>query len=29
VNVVGMLAAIVLFVYGMPAYRRTIATRDA
>ncbi|HUX34022.1 MAG TPA: MFS transporter, partial [Gemmatimonadaceae bacterium] len=28
-NVVGMAAAIALFIYGMPAYRRTVATRDA
>ena len=28
VNVVGMTSAIVLFALGMPAYRRTLATRD-
>jgi MFS family permease len=28
VNVVGMVSAIVLFSYGLPAFRRTIATRD-
>ena len=29
VNVAGMLAAILLFAAGLPAYRRTLATRDA
>jgi MFS family permease len=29
VNIVGMSGAILLFVIGMPAYRRTLATRDA
>lgn len=29
VNVVGMTGAIILFVIGMPAYRRTIAQRDS
>jgi MFS family permease len=28
-NVVGMAAAIVMFVWGMPAYRRTVAARGA
>lgn len=28
VNVVGMTAAIALFIIGMPAYRRTVAARD-
>jgi len=28
VNVVGMIVAIVLLTYGLPAFRRTIATRD-